>query len=261
MQLPRIHLFEWEDQPWFPAVWRDAMTDYLRRVEAKFQFHRHGLKPLQRLINQTGARRIVDLCSGAGGPLPAMLRALAHDDHQVTAVLTDLYPNVDSLEQMAADSGGLVEVFSESVDATSVPAELTGLRTICNGLHHFQPPKAREILSDAVLAGEPIAVFEIAERRLGAILPLVLIPLIVLVMTPSIRPFRWSRLVWTYLIPVIPAAIQWDGVVSHLRAYTPAELLELARGADGEEQYSWESGYSRADGVPGRMTFLLGNRR
>src|SRR5450759_4223616 len=34
------------------------------------------------------------------------------------------------------------------------------------------------------------------------------------VCTPWIRPFRWSRLLWTYLIPIIPLVFLFDGVVS-----------------------------------------------
>jgi hypothetical protein len=35
--------------------------------------------------------------------------------------------------------------------------------------------------------------------------------------TPWIRPFRWSRLLWTYVVPIIPAVLLFDGIVSCLR--------------------------------------------
>ena len=57
-----------------------------------------------------------------------------------------------------------------------------------------------------------------------------LVPLAVLVLTPAVRPFRWSRLFWTYLVPVLPPPILFDGVVSCLRVYTPEEMLAMAGG-------------------------------
>jgi hypothetical protein len=60
-------------------------------------------------------------------------------------------------------------------------------------------------------------------------------------------------LFWTYLVPVLPLAILWDGVVSYLRAYTQEELLAIA--PDG---YRWTAGRSRAKNVPGAMTYFVG---
>jgi len=32
MTFPRLHLFELEDQPWFPGIVHDLATDYLRFI-------------------------------------------------------------------------------------------------------------------------------------------------------------------------------------------------------------------------------------
>ena len=40
MSIPRLHLFELEDQPWFPAAIRDLATDYLHFMETTFAMHR-----------------------------------------------------------------------------------------------------------------------------------------------------------------------------------------------------------------------------
>lgn len=229
------------------------MTDYLGYVEGKFQLHRLALEPLSRALDDSAAARIVDLCSGAGGPLVPILREWAAEGRSVPAVLTDLYPHAG----IANTGDGLFEYRREPVDATAVPPELTGLRTLFNGLHHFRPRQAKAVFADAVRARQPIAVFEIADRSLLAILPLVLVPLLVLFMTPFIGPFRWTRMLWTYVIPVLPVAIWWDGVVSYLRAYTPDELLAMAREVE-PGAYRWQSGYETAPKLPGRMTYLTG---
>jgi hypothetical protein len=53
---------------------------------------------------------------------------------------------------------------------------------------------------------------------------------------------RWSKILLTYLIPLIPLAVLWDGLVSCLRTRTPQELLALT---SRFPQYEWEAGYAR----------------
>ena len=50
-----------------------------------------------------------------------------------------------------------------------------------------------------------------------------------------------SRLLLTYVLPVIPLLVAWDGTASALRAYTPQELLALAASVPGAERYTWET--------------------
>jgi hypothetical protein len=40
MTFPRFHLFEFEDQPWFPGVVRDLATDYLCFIQSALGLHR-----------------------------------------------------------------------------------------------------------------------------------------------------------------------------------------------------------------------------
>lgn len=94
--------------------------------------------------------------------------------------------------------------------------ELAGVRTLFNCFHHFPPKVAAAILSDAVLKRRPIAIFEgVSHRAIGlAAIPLQLPAL--LLFTPFVSPFRWSRIVLTYLLPAIPFIVVFDGTMSML---------------------------------------------
>lgn len=83
------------------------------------------------------------------------------------------------------------------------------------------------------------------------------VPLMVLLTTPFIRPFRWSRLVWTYLIPVVPVVSLFDGLVSCLRTYSVQELRELTQGLNAKN-YLWEIGEIRSKAGLVRLTYLIG---
>jgi hypothetical protein len=185
----------------------------------------------------------VDLCSGAGGPWGALRREIP-----VPVVLTDKYPN------RGARRGGL-RFDPGPVDATEVPVDLRGFRTLFTAFHHFRPGQARAILADAVQQGQGIGVFEISRRAPREIAVIALTWLAVLVFVPFIRPLRWSRLAWTYLLPALPIVGVFDGLVSCLRTYSPSELRELARGLD---RYEWQIGETRSASSPLTVTYLVG---
>lgn len=188
----RLHLFEWEDFSWFPNVLRDAATAYLRRaIEVTGQGKKLAPK-LKDAVADSKAERIVDLCSGGAGPTVVLARSLADDGSTVPFVLTDLYPNVPALEEAVRVSGGAVEFERSSVDAMAVPARLTGMRTLFNAFHHFRPEPAGKILQNAVEARQPIAVFEVVSRTPAALLGILLSPLAVLLLMPTIRPLKAS---------------------------------------------------------------------
>jgi hypothetical protein len=253
----RVHAFELEDQPWFPAVVRDLATDYLHFLQTTLALHRPAVALLADALAASGATAIVDLCSGGSGPLAAVQRDLAAAGRQVRATLTDRFPNVPAFEHAAAGSNGMLAYVETPVDARAVPPALTGFRTIFNAFHHFAPADAVAVLRDAAIHGQPIGVFELPRRSMSMLVPLLFTPIYVWIATPFIRPFRWRRLLWTYLLPLVPLTCWWDGIVSQLRAYTPAELQDLGR-RTGVAGYTWRAGEARIGNTPGVMTYLIG---
>jgi hypothetical protein len=201
---------------------------------------------------------VLDLCSGGGGPVLAVYRTLAASGAPVRITLTDKFPNLAAFAHLASQHGDDIDFVADPVEAASVPDNLPGLRTMFNAFHHFAPGEARSVLESAVEARQPIAIFEISERSLPMILLVMFTPLFVALATPFIRPFSWKRLFWTYVIPVIPLTCWWDGMVSQLRAYRIAELLELTAGLAA---YRWQAGRIGVKGMPGHVTHLLGMPR
>ncbi len=103
-----------------------------------------------------------------------------------------------------------------------------------------------------------IGIFEPVDRSVLSIVSmLLLVPLSTLLVTPLIRPFRRSRLVFTYLIPVLPLLIVFDGTVSCLRVYSPDELRELVAGIDALD-YEWQIGTERVPRTTNTLTYLIG---
>ncbi len=254
----RLQVVELHDLPGFPAVWRDLGTDFMSWYASAFRPYRHAVPVLAEALRLSGATGVLDLCSGGAGPIlalkPALDRALGAP---LRVTLTDKYPNRAAFAAAAARFPGEVEAVPDAVDATAVPEALDGFRTLLGSFHHFSPAAARAILEDAVRARRGVAVLEYTERRpLLWALPLLVTPALIWLATPLIRPFSWRRLLWTYLLPVVPLYLPVDGLVSVLRSYTPAELADLARGLD-DPGYRWQVGQVGAVGAS-RATYLIG---
>lgn len=250
----RVHFFEIEDQSWCPAIIRDGITDYLQFVINAARPYAPIAGRLAALIRDSGSGEVVDLCSGAGGPWPTLAPTVAAAVQRLRVTLTDRHPNEPAFERVSALSPGVIAYGKTSVDATCVPPELSGTRTLFSSFHHFAPAQACAVLNDAAKSGVGIGVFEATHRSIPAILVTLLAPLAVLLATPAIRSFRWPRLFWTYVVPMIPLAFLFDGIVSCLRTYRPAELRTLSSGIDG---YTWDAGEVRVRG-PVPVTYLIG---
>lgn len=240
MPWKRIHWFEFHDLPWFPAIFRDALTEWLRVLWDRIDAYSAIAPILAEMLHESHATRIVDLCSGASGPLLGIQQEFEAVGWSFTAVVTDKFPNANSMRELRSKSGGVIEARPTSVDATAVPSDLTGLRTLFNSFHHFQPLEAEQILKDAYAARQPIAIFEIPNRTFrGVTFSFIATFLGVLLLTPTMRPRRPEWWIFTYLLPVIPFTVAWDGWVSHLRAYTPNELLQMT--CKFSDSYCWET--------------------
>lgn len=252
----RRHWFEIHELPACPAIVRRLATDYLTAIGRLFRAFDPVVPLLERIVRETGATRLVDLCAGAGGPALFVASELARrGGPALEVVLTDLFPN-RSAQAFAEEARGIVaRVIPTPVDARAVPAELSGIRTLFDAFHHFREGDARAILADAARSRSPLLIVEATERSFAGVLSLLIAaPILTLLFTPLVRPRAFWRFALTYLIPLAPLIILFDGVVSCLRTYTPSELERLS--ADLAPDYRWEVGRLRTRGQP--LSYLLG---
>ncbi|MCL6258421.1 hypothetical protein M3O96_04935 [Aquiflexum sp. TKW24L] len=259
--MKRIHLFEFEDMPWFPDWIRVLMTRYI------MTFHRVLDTPgileelVEKGLQRSEATRIIDLCSGSGGPMLEVAEKLKTSGKfpDLKLMLSDLYPDQEAARSLNQKGDESVTYLIDSLDATQVRKGLVGLRTMVSSMHHMKPEVAKKILNNAKVAHQPILIFEISDNTPPIFLWWLAIPfafIMTFFVTPIVRPISWQQLVFTYLIPILPFFIAWDGAVSNARTYTLDDMEELIRGlSDGD--YGWEMG--KVKGKGGKKLYLLGS--
>ena len=238
MDFKRMQLFELADQDWFPSVLRTCMVNYLERL--------HELVGTADVLGERwageiqihGYRHVLDCCSGNGGLATTILTALQSRGVSVDMTLTDKFP------QSWTGSGDHIQYEPTPKDLNqlgewSIPED--SLLTINSAFHHFNPTAARSILATAHQRRIPICIYEMSNNSQPkwlwwlAILPAMIGTLF---LTPTLKRLSWQQLVFTYLIPILPICIAWDGAVSNARTYTRDDLTLLIEGFD--KDYTWE---------------------
>ncbi len=93
------------------------------------------------------------------------------------------------------------------------------------------------------------SIFELQDRSVPAFLTTLILGLGILLFAPYYA-WRWrspATLLFTYLVPVLPFVLVFDGWISSLRTRTPDEVEALLRscGAPGADRWELRSGHVR----------------
>lgn len=246
----------------------------------------------------------VDFCSGAGGPTPyierevnkAFMQAQEEEklrneqlgsnghingyggrDKGVDFVMTDIHPHLPAWSQAAQRSKNLHYVPS-SVDAANAPADLLKLagtssrtqgkvfRLFSLAFHHFSDPLAVRILRNTLSTSDGFAILELQGRDVGSLFT-------ILMMGPTLMLGswywfwgQWDHLFWTYVIPVVPFVIVYDGIISCLRVRRDGEIMSLLREAAKAEgrsldEWRFETGRAMHTWPTGTMQYFIGIRQ
>jgi hypothetical protein len=254
----RIHLFEFEDLSWFPSSLRNYGTDFLQFLANKTAMYKGIIPVLEKVLKDSNNDKIIDLGSGGGGGLIWLNKELLKNNKDLKIVLTDYYPNLSAFK-LTQEKAENITYIEQSIDARNVPEKLKGLRTQFLSFHHFKPEDAQKILQNAVHSSQSIAIFEAQERGFPSILAMLFSPLSVLFTTPFIKPFKIGRIVFTYLIPIVPLFVLWDGVVSSLRTYSIDEMKNLVSKLEHAENYTWE--INKVKSGPAVILYLIGTNK
>lgn len=143
------------------------------------------------------------------------------------------------------------------VNADAFEANETGLYVSVNSFHQFDEEKAGSILRKVASKRQPIVILEGNNDSLWQVFGMtVIVPLTVILTAPFVKPFRVERLIFTYLVPILPIVTFLDGFLALFKLYAPVDLDELTA-AINIENYYWRSG-KMDNGRGGKIIYLIG---
>ncbi len=254
--MKRTNLGEIEDSDKLPGWLRDAMTGYLQVAIGLTKPYSVVIPILTNLIVKSGESRIVDLASGGGGPWPGMIEELKRQLGEYPSLtLSDIHPNLNAATEL--ERLPQVVYCRKPMSALEISSDYRGVRTLFTGLHHFNEAQVQSIFCSAQEAGVPFLAAEATHRSCKGILVMLLVPLMVFLLMPWVRPRKPLPLFLTYIIPIIPFLIWWDGFASTLKTYRPEELESLMSQIE-RPGYTWLVEEVEVRGAPLPVTVIVG---
>jgi hypothetical protein len=176
-------------------------------------------------------------------------KRLEKNQKPVPFLLTDIKPHISSWMAASSKSDHL-SFIPQSVDATNPPTAVTStsatatatatatdpsdffsstriFRLYSLAFHHFPDPLARSVLASTLATADGFAILELQDRRLASLLLMLLVPW--LVFAASLFWFWYDplHLLLTYVLPVLPLLVAFDGAVSALRTREFSEVVAL----------------------------------
>ena len=211
--------YELEDHSWFPDSLRTYQTDFLGGIAKLIGLYKPAAVFLSGKVK--AGDRIVDLASGSG--IPAILSTKNLD---VSLILTDKFPNAKNANFINKSFNA--DYITDSIDVIENEIPRGEIYTIFNSLHHFSKENLI-ILLKKIKANNAKAYF--FEPIMPTPLTFIKVALSTLILPffiiPFIKPFRWDRLVFTYLFPIGVLATFWDGMISVRKSYSIRELEKM----------------------------------
>ncbi|KAI1436202.1 hypothetical protein GGR50DRAFT_652160 [Xylaria sp. CBS 124048] len=283
--IPRYHLFEIDDQPWFPSFLRGYVQSGLTHLWTTCLPLLQRCSPatlvasiLQRELKKAvSSYTYIDFCAGAGGPTPQIEKSLNWDlssqsssssPDGVKFVLTDLHPHVESWKQAASKSAHLTYV-PMPVDAAAAPPDLIeknkadgkGVFRLFNlAFHHFQDDLARAMLKNTVETSDGFGIFELQSRTFSSFVSCSLFGVFIFLIAPFLYWWSPQVLFFIYIVPVVPFVLVFDGLVSSLRTRTADEVELLLRTCGAADTSDWvvRSGSETFLWPSGHLTWVIG---
>jgi hypothetical protein len=213
--MKRVFAFEFGDQKWVPKIFRRQLHELLQ-----FQvglFYQALLPLLKNWIVENKIDQLTDLASGTGGPWHKFLPLIQKEKPNFSLQLSDINPIKNSA----------IPFIKHSVDLNNPSSWPAGALSIFTAFHHLKKEQIHYLLSKAVEENRPLFIAEFTERSSKRVLGMLFSFIAVWVHSPSVKPFTFTRFLFTYLLPVVPLIYLWDGAVSHLRSFSDQELEQF----------------------------------
>lgn len=220
----RWHLFEFDDQSWLPNTLRQVYMDILGSNKFRVMpFKRRLLDDLEEKKDVI----IHSLCSGNGN-FVFLLYTLLHEQKVVKFILSDLFPLKGEYKRFKSLSNGNIDFIDSPVDATKIRPAFGQWFLMAGSLHHFRENDIEQIFQRIIDSKGTLIMMENHNRTYTQAFKLLLVlPLFSVLASIFGKPFRLSKLLFGAVLPIVPAMIFIDGMISNFRSYKKVDLENI----------------------------------
>ena len=187
-------------------------------------------------------------------PFIPLIESMVNDAHsnQIINIDFNIGAGIESVKPYLKE-----DIQIKSIPISDFNTDTKGVYLFLNSFHQLNVKQAKEILSQIVNSKNPVIIVEGNNDSLWQVVGMtVFVPLTTLLTAPFVKPFRLTRLLFTYIIPVLPLIITIDGCIALLKLYNPKDLLELTSSINAPK-YEWKAG-KNDNGRGGKIIYLTG---
>ena len=214
---------------WCPSLIKNRIIEFLNWFVIKVNATKPFVPVIEEVLDSTNTKKIINI------------------DLNVGAGIETVAPFIKK------------EIEINSIPITDFNVKQNGLYLFANSFHQLPIEQAKEKLKKIAESGNPVVVVEGNNDSLWQIVGMTFfVPLSVLLTTPFVKPFHFSRLIFTYLIPILPIFIVIDGCLALLKLYNPKDLKELTTDIN-IPHYEWKMG-KNDNGRGGKIIYLTGKK-
>jgi hypothetical protein len=243
--MTRLNLFEVHDLNWVPHLVRESVVEVLGTTMRWGKIVPAMSPAFKDFWDESHGADVLEMCSGSGETAALLFDTMTSPESPAIAlriILSDLVARPQLWRSICLSRQDRLSFLPFNLDATAIPDSvlLDRSQLILNAFHHFPPEAARNVLKNACLHSRGIFIAENFGRS-----PLETISCGVFGIPATFaNPWRTPRqrvlkFLLTFVLPVIPLAVVWDGLVSSLRVYTRENLMEMTRDLDA---FEWRHG-------------------
>lgn len=241
-----IYLFEFCDQSWVPSGARECLFEIMDACNSGLRsFNREVARSAIQTARDHQLATIIELGAGRG---PVTSELTQHEDADgMRLVACDLAPNIAAFERLEQKFPNQVFPIYMPVDLTKTQVALNDAVLILAGVMHHIPFHLRvAVLRTLTETNSQIAIFEPLLRTWRSIFlaTLSIFPALLLPVTFFQRPGKLRRILWCWLIPIVPFMFVWDGVVSCLRQWHIGEWQAAFAELPNPPNVRFQSGFN-----------------
>lgn len=215
--------------PWCPDFFKTLVAEFLSWFVVKVNATQPFIPVIDEITDKTQMKKIINIEFNTGAGIETVQPYLKED---ITVI---------------------------SIPAEKIDTSEKGVYLFVNSFHQLNSAEAGTILQNIADGGNPVVVVEGNNDSLWQIVGMtVFVPLTVLLTAFFVKPFRISRIIFTYVLPILPIIIVIDGCLALLKLYSPDDLLELTSSIK-TENYEWKAG-KKDNGRGGKIIYLTGRK-
>jgi len=236
--LKTFNVYQFNADPRLPTPLRQTLLETFEVCnEVLASFYVEVSNEVLAFARSRGLKNIVEL--GAGHAPLTRLLVDNPESHGLNFVICDLIPAVEQYQELELKYPGRVTALTESVDFSTTRAwPPSTLLVLCAAIHHVPTQKRPALVHALSLSADSVMVFApVRKTWLSVLLAMAIIfPAIALPILLWKKPGRLRRVLWCWLVPVIPLIALWDGFGGSLRQWNEREWREVLAREAGEQR-------------------------